>query len=179
MNTRVCGYPVFGLCGFKNSGKTTLVCRLIEEFRRRGLVVASVKFAHCDIEVDTPGRDSWRHRQAGARHVAVASPYRWAVFHELPEKAARPRLEEILPHLGKADLVLVEGNKLGDFPKMEVRDVFSPRHERHELLAETDARIVAIAASGPLTHARLPVFHRDDVSGIADFIQRTLELRLS
>ena len=179
MPPRLCGYPVFGLCGYKNSGKTTLVCRLVEEFTRRGLAVATVKFAHCDIEVDIDGTDSYRHRAAGARHVAVASPHRWAVFHEIDQPPARPDLPDILPHLGKADLVLVESNKDGDFPKLEVRDVANPAHAERPLLADADERILAIAASGPLTHPRLPVFHRDEVERIADFIATHLELEAS
>ncbi len=174
MPERVRGHPVFGLCGYKNSGKTTLVCRLVEEFSRRGLRVATVKFAHCDIEIDHEGRDSFRHRQAGARRVAVVSPYRWAVIHEI-DRAARerpPGLEEVLAHIGPADLVLVESNKAGDYPKMEVRDIHHPRPP----LADADERILAIVASGPLTHPRVPVFHRDDVVAIADFIAGTLRL---
>ncbi len=172
MPERIQGIPVFGFVGHKNSGKTTLVCRLVEEFSRRGLRVATVKYAHCEIEVDQEGRDSWRHRQAGAQHVAVVSPWRWAVFHELEKGQPRPPIEAVLPHLGEADLVLVESNRDGDFPKLEVHDVASGR----PLLAERDARTVAIAASGALTHPRLPVFHRDDVAAIADFISTRLEL---
>lgn len=174
MPERIRNYPVFGLCGYKNSGKTTLVCRLVEEFTRRGLRMATVKFAHCDIDIDHEGRDSFRHRQAGARQVAVVSPYRWAVVHEIDHAAGErpPPLHEVLAHIGPADLVLVEGNKSGKYPKIEVRDI---RHH-HPLLADTDAHVLAIAANGPLTHPRVPVFHRDDITAIADFIQHTLAL---
>ncbi len=174
MPARIRGYPVFGLCGYKNSGKTTLVCRLVEEFTRRGLRVATVKYAHCDVEIDHEGRDSFRHRQAGARQVALISPYRWAVIHEIDRTAREqpPRLEDVLSHIGPADLVLVESNKTGQYPKMEVRDV---HHERPPL-ADTDAHILAIAANGPLTHPRVPVFHRDEVAAIANFISQALDL---
>ncbi len=172
MRKRVAGYPLIGLCGHKNASKTTLVCRLVEHFAELGHRVATVKYAHCDVEIDHEGRDSFRHRQAGARSVALVSPYRWATIHEVDEIAPVPPLERVVAALGPADLVLVESNKHGDHPKIEVRDVASAR----PLLADADERIVAIAANGPLTHPRLPVFHRDDVAAIADFIRNLLEL---
>ncbi len=172
MRTRIAGYPIIGLCGYKNAGKTTLVCRLVEHFAAAGLRVATVKFAHCDVEIDHEGRDSFRHRRAGARSVALVSPYRWAVVHEVDEVSPVPSIEAVVAALGPADLVLVESNKQGDYPKIEVRDVAAER----PLLAGADKRIVAIAASGPLTHPRVPVFHRDDVAGIAAFIRDFLEL---
>ena len=172
MRKRVAGYPLIGLCGYKNAGKTTLVCRLVEHFTGRGYRVATVKYAHCDVEIDHEGRDSFRHRQAGARSVALVSPYRWAIIHEVDEAAPVPPLEQVVAGLGPADLVLVESNKHGDHPKIEVRDVADER----PLLTDADARIVAIAANGPLTHPRVPVFHRDDVAAIAGFIHDMLEL---
>jgi len=172
MNKRVAGYPLIGLCGYKNAGKTTLVCRLVEHFTAAGLRVATVKYAHCDVEIDHEGRDSFRHRQAGARSVALVSPYRWAVVREVDKAAPVPPLAEVVRALGPADLVLVESNKQGDYPKIEVCDVAVAR----PLLADADARIVAIAASGALTHPRVPVFHRDDVAAIARFISDFLEL---
>ena len=172
MRTRIAGYPVIGLCGHKNAGKTTLACRLVKHFTAAGLRVATLKFAHCDVEIDHEGRDSFRHRQAGARASALVSPYRWAVIREVDEASPVPLLEEVVVGLGPADIVIVEGNKGGDLPKIEVRDVTSARPR----LADADERIVAIAANGPLTHPRLPVFHRDDVAGIAAFIRDLLEL---
>ena len=131
-----------------------------------------MKYAHCDVEIDHEGRDSFRHRQAGARATALVSPYRWAIVREVDDLSPVPPLQEVVAGLGPADLVIVEGNKGGDLPKIEVRNVAAER----PLLADADERIVAIAANGPLTHPRLPVFHRDDVAVIAAFIRDFLEI---
>jgi len=173
---RISGIPVFCITGFKNAGKTTLVTRLVAELTRRGYHVATIKFAHHEVEVDHEGRDSFRHRAAGARSVALISPYRWAVMHELDESAgeAPPAVEDIVPLLGKPDLVLIEGRTVR-VPKLEVcaKDTTRPP------LAESDAYVVAVAAAGGCRHERLPGFDRDDIAAIADFIEDFLELERS
>ncbi|MGS2722475.1 molybdopterin-guanine dinucleotide biosynthesis protein B [Porticoccus sp. GXU_MW_L64] len=110
---------IFGIIGWKNSGKTTLITHLIGEFERRGLSVATIKHAHCDIEVDDPGTDSHRHRMAGARQVIVASPDRWALIRELRGQQ-EPSLDELIAKLDPVDIVLVEGYKYAPHPKLQV-----------------------------------------------------------
>jgi molybdopterin-guanine dinucleotide biosynthesis protein B len=167
------GRRVFGITGWKNSGKTTLTERLVAELSRRGWRVSTVKHAHHDFDIDKKGTDSFRHRQAGAGEVAIVSGRRWALMHELRGER-EPPLGDILPRLAPCDLVLVEGYKREGHPKIEAR-----RKEASERLplAETDPRIVAIAADHPVADRRLPVFSLDDIGPIADFIERTTGMR--
>jgi molybdopterin-guanine dinucleotide biosynthesis protein B len=151
---------VFGVTGWKNAGKTTLVERLIAEFVRRGLRVATIKHAHHDVEIDQPGRDSFRHRAAGAVEVALVGGLRYAIMREQEE----PTLAEVLVRLAPADLILIEGFKREPHPKIEVRGGSGPS------LAANDPSIVAIAADAAPTDTHLPWFKRDDVTGIADFV---------
>ena len=156
---------VFGIAGFKNAGKTTLVVELIREFGSRGIRVATVKHAHHEFDIDHPGKDSHQHRTAGAEEVIVASAKRWAHIRELND-APEPPLNELLQHLGNVDLVLVEGYKHGDHPKLELRraGVDSPQ------LAPGDDSIKAIVADFVIDAADVPVLARDNVPAIADFI---------
>jgi molybdopterin-guanine dinucleotide biosynthesis protein B len=140
--------------------------RLVAEFTRRGFTVSAVKHAHHSFDIDHPGRDSHRFREAGARQVALVSPRRWALMHELRGED-KPEFEDILAHIGACDLVLVEGYKGGSFPKIEAR---SPRSLTQNPLSDDDPRIVAIACDGDLDAGTLPGFDVNDVSGIADFI---------
>jgi molybdopterin-guanine dinucleotide biosynthesis protein MobB len=156
---------LFGISGFKNAGKTTLVVDLIKEFRQRGLRVATIKHAHHEFDIDHPGKDSYQHREAGAEEIIVTSSHRWAHIRELND-AAEPPLEELLDHLGDVDLVLVEGYKYGRHPKLELRRAGIEQ----SALADRDDSIRAIV-SDSLTHtAGTPVLAREDVSAIADFI---------
>jgi molybdopterin-guanine dinucleotide biosynthesis protein B len=156
---------VFGIAGFKNSGKTTLTERLVRELTSRGYRVSTVKHAHHGFDVDQEGRDSWRHRQAGASEVAVVSAKRWALLHELRGEA-EPPLKEILSKLSPCDLILTEGYKAESHPKIELRNV----ELRHPELAGKDPTVVAIAANGEIGSAPVPVFDREDIKAIADFI---------
>jgi molybdopterin-guanine dinucleotide biosynthesis protein B len=162
--------PVIGVAGWKNSGKTTLVTRLIGELTRRGFRVATVKHAHHDFQIDDAETDSARHRRAGAAQVAIVSPKRWAVVREL-EGAPEPSLDEMIGRLEPCDLVIVEGYKAAPIPKIEAR-----RHAavRAVPLAATDPNVIAIAADHACDGAGRPVFALDDAAGIADFIVRTL-----
>ncbi|MCV6603798.1 MAG: molybdopterin-guanine dinucleotide biosynthesis protein B [Porticoccaceae bacterium] len=130
---------IFGIVGWKDSGKTTLITKLIGEFERRGLTVATVKHAHCDIEVDKPGRDSHRHRMAGAGQVVVASPDRWALIRELRGQP-EPSLSDFLAKLDPVDLVLVEGYKYDPHPKLQV---VRPSHNPEPM--PDAANVVAVA----------------------------------
>jgi molybdopterin-guanine dinucleotide biosynthesis protein B len=165
--------PVFGVTGWKNSGKTTLLTRLVAEFARRGLTVATVKHAHHAFDIDTPGTDSFRHREAGAREVMIVSGTRWALMHELGDET-EPPLEAALKHVSPCDLILVEGYKREAHPKIEVRRQATSEKQR---LADDDASILAVAADFPTDPAGRPRFDLNDVTGIADFIAATLGLK--
>ncbi len=151
---------VFGVTGWKNAGKTTLVERLVVEFVRRGWRVSTIKHAHHDVDVDQPGRDSYRHRVAGAIEVAVVGGRRYAIMRE----EADPALAEVLARLAPADLVLIEGYKREAHPKIEVRAGEAPS------LAAEDPNVVAIASDAQPAETHLPWFRRDDIVAMADFI---------
>jgi len=155
---------VFGVTGWKNAGKTTLVERLVAEFVRRGWRIATVKHAHHDADIDRAGTDSFRHRAAGATEVALVGGHRYAIMREQEE----PTLAEILARLAPADLVLIEGYKRERHPKIEVRSGESEANPPP--MAPKDPSILAIAADQPIADQRLPWFRRDDITGIADFI---------
>jgi molybdopterin-guanine dinucleotide biosynthesis protein B len=156
---------IFGIAGFKNAGKTTLVVDLIHELTGRGLKVATVKHAHHEFDIDHPGKDSHQHREAGAVEVIVASARRWAHIKELDHES-EPELAELLQHIGAVDLVLVEGYKHGSHPKLEVR-----RAGQDALfLAMSQSEIRAIVSDEPIEDAPVPVLPRADVPAIADFI---------
>ncbi len=164
--------PVIGIAGWKNSGKTTLAVRLIEEFTRRGLSVASVKHTHHDVEVEGPETDSARHRRAGASEVVLVGDRRWALLHEVND-APPPSLRELLPRLAPVSLVIVEGFKSEAIAKIEVRRAAQPDRTP---LAPQDPLIIAVAADHQTETGTLPRFALDDVTGLADFIARALNL---
>ena len=162
---------VIGVVGWKNNGKTTLVVRLIEHLVARGYRVSTVKHAHHEADLDRPGKDSWRHREAGAAEVMLATARRWALVHELRDEP-EPPLDAILARLSPADLVIVEGFKSFPHPKVEVH-----RAERGTpLIARDDPTVVAVASDEPLADLAVPVLGLDDVPAIADLILRRLEL---
>lgn len=162
---------VIGVAGFKNAGKTTLVERLVTELTRRGHRISTVKHAHHSFDIDHEGRDSFRHRKAGAAEVAVVSRHRWAIIHESREEA-EPTLEEILAKLAPCDLVIVEGYKRDTHDKIEVRNLSLS----HPNLAGDDPTVVAVAANGAIPDAPVPVFDRDDVTALAGFIETHMRL---
>jgi molybdopterin-guanine dinucleotide biosynthesis protein B len=156
---------VFGLAGWSGSGKTTLLIRLLPALIARGLTVSTVKHAHHAFDVDQPGKDSWRHREAGAAEVMVASANRWALMHE-HRGGAEPPLTVLLQQMSTVDLVLVEGFKGEKHAKLEVHRTAIGK----PLLCQDDPSIVAIASDAPLAGLRIPVFALDDVPAIAAFI---------
>lgn len=158
---------VFGITGRKNSGKTTLVVRLIEELTARGHTVSTVKHAHHDTDIDQPGRDSHRHREAGAQQVLLASPRRWALMREL-RGAPEPELDQLLTRLERVDLVLVEGFKQAGHPMIEV---WRQATGTAPLAPEFPA-IRALASDQGDGGTGLPVFAPDDIPAMADFILR-------
>ena len=155
---------VIGVAGFKNAGKTTLVEKLVMELTARGHRISTVKHAHHSFDIDHEGRDSFRHRKAGAGEVAVVSRHRWAIIHELRDEP-EPSLEEILSKLAPCDLVIVEGYKRDSHDKIEVRNIALD----HPKLAGDDPTIVAIASNGPMPDAPVPLYDRDDVSSACQF----------
>jgi molybdopterin-guanine dinucleotide biosynthesis adapter protein len=163
---------VFGLSGSSGSGKTTLVEKLLPAFAAQGLRVSTLKHAHHGLEFDQPGKDSWRHREAGAVEVMVASPKRWALTHEVRSKP-EPDFRALLARMSAVDLVIVEGFKREPFPKLEVRRIALGAPS----LAPDDPDIVAIASDTPLAVATLPCFDLNDVEGIARFIIQHCRLK--
>ncbi len=161
---------IFGVVGWKNAGKTGLMERLIAEITARGFSVSSVKHAHHSVDVDQPGRDSHRHRQAGATEVLLASANRWALMAEL-RGAEEPRLADHLARLSPVDLVLVEGYKRDDHPKIEAYRASAA----NPLIASQDETILAVASDSELVLDR-PVFELDDTKSIADFILKEVGL---
>ncbi|HTZ35158.1 MAG TPA: molybdopterin-guanine dinucleotide biosynthesis protein B [Stellaceae bacterium] len=155
---------VFGLAGWSGSGKTTLLVRLIPALMARGLTVSTIKHAHHDFDIDKPGKDSWLHREAGAREVMVASARRFALMHELRE-APEPAFEALLARMAPVDLLLVEGFKAHAHPKLEVHRPSLGK----PFLYPDDPHIVAIASDAALT-VTLPVLALADAAAIADFI---------
>jgi molybdopterin-guanine dinucleotide biosynthesis adapter protein len=160
----------FGFAGWSGSGKTTLIEKLIPLLVQRGLRVSLIKHAHHTFDVDVPGKDSYRHRQAGAAEVLVTSSRRWVLMHEL-RGAPEPSFEEQVKRLSPCDLLLVEGFKFAPIPKLEVW-----RKEPGEaLLHPNDPHIVAVA-SDVKVDTRLPLLDLNDVPAIADFIVRHQKL---
>ena len=162
---------VYGVTGWKDMGKTTLVARLVTCFCDRGLKVSTIKHAHHAFDVDQPGRDSYLHREAGASEVMLASRKRWALMHELRDEEEW-ELEDMLPKLSPVDLVLVEGYKQGAHPKIEV---FRDQPGRDPIALENDT-VRAIAGSIGEHKLNIPVLDLDNTQKIADFITADLEL---
>jgi len=161
---------VFGFTGYSGAGKTTLIERLIPRFVARGLAVSLIKHAHHGFDVDRPGKDSYRHRQAGAREVMLVSDQRWVLMHEMRDQG-EPSLEAQLALLSPCDLVLVEGYKFSGVPKLEV---FRPDNGKPAIYPQ-GLNIVAVASDVEF-ELPLPWFDLNDSAAIADFILRTLEM---
>ena len=162
---------IFGFAGWSGSGKTTLIEQLIPRFVQRGLRVSLIKHAHHTFDVDQPGKDSYRHRHAGASEIMVTSSRRWVLMHEL-RGAHEPAFDEQIRHLAPCDLLLVEGFKHAPIPKLEVW-----RAQTGEgLLHPNDPHIVAVASDEKI-ETKLPLLDLNDVDGIAAFVLKKLELK--
>jgi len=155
---------LYGVTGFKNAGKTGLMERLVSEITARGFTVSTLKHAHHSFDVDQPGKDSHRHRTAGAQQTVLASKNRWALMTELRD-TPEPPLEDLIAHMAPVDLILIEGWKRNAHPKIEAFRA-APQNP---LIAANDPTIKAIASDTPMTHDR-PVFDLDDTTAIADFV---------
>lgn len=162
--------PIIAIAGWKKSGKTTLAVRLVEVFTARGFRVATVKHAHHEFQLDDGQTDSARHRRAGASQVAIVSSKRSGLITEHTDQP-EPNFEEVIDWLAPADIIIVEGYKSAPVAKIEARRRAS---KTKTPLADSDSRVIAIAADHPVNNATLPTFTLDDVETIADFIDQTL-----
>jgi molybdopterin-guanine dinucleotide biosynthesis protein B len=161
---------VFGLAGYSGSGKTTLIEQLLPRFTARGLTVSMIKHTHHNFDVDQPGKDSYRHRAAGANEVLLTCDTRWVLMHELrgqPEAT----LEAQLAVLSPCDLVLVEGFKQTSIPKLEVH---RPEHGKPPIWPDNPS-VVAVATDASVD-CRLPLLDLNDPDAIVAFILNYLEL---
>ena len=156
---------VFGVVGWKNNGKTTLVERLISQLTSMGYKVSSVKHAHHNVDIDEPGRDSYRHRAAGAKQTLLATQHRWALMREHREQDP-PNLEQLLPLFEPCDIVIVEGYKGAAHPKLEII-----RHLNKEgLLADQMPNIVALVTDQPHLPSDLPQLDLNNIQQVTDFV---------
>jgi molybdopterin-guanine dinucleotide biosynthesis adapter protein len=162
---------VFGIAGWSGSGKTTLLEKLIPQFTARGLRVSVIKHAHHGFDIDRPGKDSFRHREAGASEVLLSCNDRWALMHERRDES-EVCLDELLARLAPCDLVLVEGFKQEPIPKLEV---YRPENGKPPLFPGRND-IVAVAGKVEIATS-LPRLALDDVAAIADFVMKTLQLQ--
>lgn len=166
---------IYGVAGWKNTGKTTLLTRLVEEIVGRGVAVSTIKHAHHHFDVDHEGKDSWRHRQAGAREVLVSSAKRWALMHEIAADETEPPLEALIAKLEPVDLALIEGYKRDRHPKIEAHLLGT----RQPPIALEDPTIRAVATDAdadawkalgldrPDGPRRLDI---NDIVSVADFV---------
>ena len=162
---------VFGFAGYSGAGKTTLIENLIPRFVLEGLTVSLIKHAHHGFDIDKPGKDSYRHREAGCSEVLLTSDQRWVLMHELRGRR-EPALEDQLAILSPCDLALVEGYKASAIPKLEVH---RPAHGRPLMFPE-NPHIVALASDVPI-ETSLPLFDLNDYDRIAGFVMTYLQLR--
>ncbi len=162
---------VFGFAGYSNSGKTTLIEMLIPRFVGRGLRISLIKHAHHGFDLDRPGKDSYRHREAGATEVFLVSSKRWVLMHELRDEE-EPSLDAQMAIMAPCDLVLVEGFKYTAIPKIEVH---RPTNGKPVLYPE-NTNIIAVASDAPLPSCPLPVLDLNDIDAIAAFILEKVEL---
>ncbi len=162
---------VFGIAGYSGSGKTTLLEKLIPQFTARGLKVSVIKHAHHGFDIDRPGKDSYRHREAGATEVLLSCNDRWALMHERRDEG-EISLDELIARLAPCDLVLIEGFKQEPVPKLEV---YRMENGKPPLFPERND-IVALASDDEIV-TTLPKLPLNDVSAIADFVMNYLQLQ--
>jgi molybdopterin-guanine dinucleotide biosynthesis adapter protein len=158
---------VIGLAGWSGAGKTTLLTRALPQLRAQGLRVSVIKHAHHDFDIDVPGKDSWRHREAGAEEVLVASGTRWALMHELRGRPA-PTLSDLLGRMSPVDLVVIEGYRNDPHRKIEVHRAANGK----PLLFPNDPAIAGIASDVDV-ETSLPVVHIDDIPAIVAMLLRS------
>ena len=161
---------IYGIIGWKNSGKTSLIERLVANITARGFTVSTVKHVHHDVDLDQPGKDSFRHRTAGASEVVLASAHRFALMRE--HRGPEPELPEILARMAPVDLILVEGYKRDAHAKIEVFRA----EAGHDLIQPGDPLVRAIATDCDLGVVGVPCLDLNDTDAVADFILREVGL---
>lgn len=156
---------VMGIVGWSGSGKTSLLVEILPLLRNSGLMVSTMKHAHHRFDVDKPGKDSFRHREAGASEVLVVTSSRWVLMHESREEP-EPSIESLIERMTPVDLLLIEGFKTHHHPKLEIhRD-----SEGKPLLCHEDPEIVAVASDTPLPDLKIPQLDLNDPTAIVEFI---------
>lgn len=162
--------PIISIVGKSNSGKTTLIEKMIAELVRRGRRVATIKHNRHGFAIDHEGKDSWRHKQAGARTTVIASPRQVAVVMDIDRDYEISELRDL--YIREVDLIIVEGYKQNPHPKIEV---FRPSLKR-ERLCGPDDNLIAVASDEPLSETGVPNFALDDIAGIVTWVERMVEL---
>jgi molybdopterin-guanine dinucleotide biosynthesis protein B len=165
---------IFGIIGWQDSGKTTLVVKLIPEIMSRGCSVSSMKHTHHNFDIDKPGKDSFEHRKAGATEVMVGSAKRWALIHELTEQEELT-MDDLVALMTPVDLLLVEGFKRDQHAKIEVHRAATGK----SLICESDPTVIAVASDEPLPNLDIPVLDINNVAAVADFVLTHCELEAS
>jgi len=165
---------IFGIIGWQDSGKTTLVVKLIPEIMSRGCSVSSMKHTHHNFDIDKPGKDSFEHRKAGATEVMVGSAKRWALIHELTEQE-EPTMDDLVALMTPVDLLLVEGFKRDQHAKIEVHRAATGK----PLICKSDPTVIAVASDEPLPNLDIPVLDINNVAAVADFVLTHCELEAS
>ena len=156
---------ILGMIGWSGSGKTSLLAKLIPALIDRGLSVSTMKHTHHDFDMDQPGKDSYRHREAGASEVLLTSQKRWALLHELRDEP-EPDMATLIAQMAPVDVLLIEGFKAHDYPKIEVN---RPSRGK-KLLCQTDKNIIALASDAPVDGVDIPVLDLNTTQEIAEFI---------
>ena len=156
---------VIGIVGWSGSGKTSLVVQVLPILREHGLRVSTMKHAHHRFDVDKPGKDSFRHREAGASEVLVVTSSRWVLMHESREEP-EPSIESLIERMTPVDLLLIEGFKTHHHPKIEIYR----QTEGKPQLCPQDPGIVAVASDRPLPRLTIPQLDLNDPRAIAEFI---------
>jgi molybdopterin-guanine dinucleotide biosynthesis protein B len=165
---------IFGIVGWSGSGKTTLIAQLLPWLRSHGLSVSTIKHAHHDFDLDQPGEYTFANSGAGANDVLISSSERWALLHE-NRGATEPSVEDLVALMTPVDLVIVEGFKRHDHPKLEVHRPSTGR----PLICSEESGIVAVASDKKLTGCSVPVLDLNDVDAIANFIVQYCELKVA
>ncbi|MGB8816423.1 MAG: molybdopterin-guanine dinucleotide biosynthesis protein B [Rhizobiaceae bacterium] len=165
-------HRILGITGWKNSGKTTLTEKLVSNLVAHGYRIATIKHAHHAFDIDHEGRDSYRHRKAGASEVAIVSSKRWALIHEL-ENEDEPPLNEVLARLAPCDLVIIEGYKREGHDKIEVRRAGA---RETTPISDHDPSIIALVSDINQPKAALPAFDLDDVEAVTRFVMQRYPL---
>ena len=161
---------IFGIVGWKNSGKTTLLTKLIHEFSKRGLEVSSLKHAHHDFDIDEEGKDSFKHREAGAKEVMISSKKRWALIHENDDEELD--LQSLIKKMKKVDIIFIEGFKNSNliYPKLEV----SRLESKKSYIFKTDENIIAFISDKKTKEIDIPVFDINNIIEIVEFLEKII-----